>query len=117
MFVFGLCFVLLFFFLLYIRGEFGHTRPSHLVPAGHQLVPGGGANRLDVVVLQSDPCGGQFVQVRGADLGLVVAHVVPAEVVGQDEDDVRLPSRHEGGGTGEECGQDHVLRQASHFIH
>lgn len=66
---------------------------THLVPAGHQLVSGGGAQRLDVVVLQADPRGGQLVQVGCPDLGLVVAHVVPAIVICQDEDDVRLGSR------------------------
>lgn len=102
---------------LEVRSAFGHTSPSHLVPAGHQLVPGGSAHRLDVVVLQSNPCRGQFVQVRRADLGFMVAYVVPAEVVGQDEDDVRLSSRHEGRETGEEQGKDHGLRQASSSIH
>lgn len=63
---------------------------SHLVPAGEQLVPGGAAQRLDVVVLQTDPVFGQFVQVWGPDLGLVIAHIMPAEVIRQHHHDVGL---------------------------
>lgn len=103
--------------MLKTPSAFGHLRPSHLVPSGHQLVPRGGAHRLDVVVVKSNPCRGQFVQVRRADLGLVVAYVVPAEIVRQDEDDVRLSSRHEGGERSEERGKDHGLRDAHPFMH
>lgn len=75
---------------------------EYLVPAGHQLVPGGRAQRLDVVVLQADSSGGQLVQVRGSDLGAVVADIVPAEVISQDEDDVRLLGRGQNRNTNQE---------------
>ena len=75
---------------------------EYLVPAGHQLVPGGGAQRLDVVVLQADSSGRQLVQVRGSDLRAVVSDIVPAEVISQDEDDVRLLGRGQNRNTNEE---------------
>ncbi|TNN37435.1 hypothetical protein EYF80_052398 [Liparis tanakae] len=59
----------------------------HLVPPGHELVPGRCAQGLDVVVIQPDSSCRQLVQVRGDDLRVVIADIVPTEVIRQDEDD------------------------------
>lgn len=88
----------------------------HLVSSGHELVPGGGAQRLHVVVLQADPPGRQLVQVRRPDLGSVVAHIVPAEVIRQDEHDVRPPGGRKCRETCEEDGHDEPELRAG-FLH
>lgn len=62
---------------------------SDLVAAGHQLVPGRSAQRLDVVVLQPNPALGQVVQMRSPDLRAVVAHIIPAEIIRQNQHDIR----------------------------
>lgn len=62
---------------------------SDLVAAGHQLVPGWSAQRLDVVILQPNPALGQPVQMRSPDLRAVVAHIIPAVIIRQNEHDIR----------------------------
>lgn len=60
----------------------------NLIPACDELAAGRRAQRLDIVVLQPDPLRGQFIQRRAADLPAVVADVIEALVVGQNEDDM-----------------------------
>lgn len=65
---------------------------AYLVAAGEQLAPRWRAQRLRVVVVQQHSAGRQRVQVRRADFRAVEAHVVPAQVVRQHEDEVRRPA-------------------------
>jgi hypothetical protein len=62
----------------------------YLIAAGHELTAGRGTYRLHVVVLQAHALLRQFVKGRGFDLRLVVADVVVAVVVREDQHDVRL---------------------------
>jgi hypothetical protein len=72
---------------------------AHGVAPGQEGGAGGGADGLDVELLQADAGGGELVDVRRLDFASVVADVLPAEVVGEEEDDVRP-----GGGVGS-CGE------------
>ena len=58
------------------------------VAAGHERRPGRRALGGDVVLAQLEPLRRQTVDRRSEGPAAVVAHVAPAEVVGQDEEDV-----------------------------
>ena len=59
------------------------------VPAGHQGHPGGGALSHDIVVAEESSALGKLIHVWSVDLRVVVAHVSPALIIGQDDYDVR----------------------------
>ncbi len=61
------------------------------IAAGQQGGPGWRAHRLNVVLLQLRPGGGEAVESGRLDVRPVEAHVLPAQVVGDDEEDVGLP--------------------------
>ena len=63
------------------------------VPAGHQGHPGGGALSHDVVVGEQGSVLGKVIHVWSVDLGVVVAYVSPALVIGQDNDHIGLGSK------------------------
>ena len=58
------------------------------VSAGHQGRPGGGADGLDVALLEDDPGRGQPPQGGGQDVGVVPGHVIVAQVIRYYQDDV-----------------------------
>jgi hypothetical protein len=65
----------------------------HRVASGHQGGTGRRTDRLYVKLLEFRTPGGQLVQVRGLDRPAMPAHVAPAEVVGEEIDDVGLARR------------------------
>lgn len=73
-----------------IGGALGVCVGCCTVPAGHELAPGGAAERLHVVILQFDSLRCQPVQCRGFDLGAVVPNIPEALIIHQDKNDVRL---------------------------
>jgi len=75
------------------------------IAAGHQRGARRRAHRLRVELVHPRATAGQLVDGRRADVGAVVAHVLPAEVVGHDVDDVGLLRR----GVGRRC--QHECRQ------
>src|SRR5579885_524685 len=58
-----------------------------------------GASGIDIMSLQSDTCRSQFVEMRCTNLRIVIADVAPAQVVGNEQEDIRrllrLVCRHE----------------------
>jgi hypothetical protein len=63
---------------------------AHRVAAGHQGGPRRRADGQDVELLQLRAGRGELVEVRRLVLALVPADVGPAEVIGEEDDDVRL---------------------------
>ena len=61
-------------------------------PPGEEGRPAGGALGLDVVLLEDDALVSQVLQVGGDDGGVVPGHVIVAQVICQDEDNVRRTS-------------------------
>ena len=69
-------------------------RATPRVPAGHQRVPAGGADRGGRVAIgRPHPLGGQPIDVRGRNGRAVATQVAPAHVVGEDQDHVRPAGR------------------------
>lgn len=62
------------------------------IPPGEEGGPAGGALGLDVVLLEDDALVSQVLQVGGDDGGVVPGHVIVAQVICQDEDNVRRTS-------------------------
>ena len=84
---------------------------AEVVLAGHELHPGGGAERLREGVAEEHAFGGEAVEVgRFVGLAAVAAQAFVAEVVGQDEEDVGafgLGAERGGGESGEEAAPVH----------
>lgn len=73
------------------------------VAAGEQGGAGGAAAGAVVELGEADAAIGEFLEVGGGDFAAVGADVGVAEVVGEDDDEVRAPAaRRGGGGAGEE---------------
>ena len=73
-------------------------KPGWATPC-HQGHPRRITHRINIVLLHPDSAVSHPIQVGGLDLRAMVAHVPPAQVVGQDEDDVgsgRRVSSHPG---------------------
>lgn len=57
----------------------------------HERCPGWCTDRRHIVTIQYDALIGQFIDVWSGDLGRTVkAYVIPAQVVSNDHDDIRL---------------------------
>ena len=63
------------------------------VDSGEQRGPGRRAHRVDVEVGEAHPLGRQAVDLGGLDLAAEASDVAEADVVDEDEDDVRAPRR------------------------
>ena len=63
---------------------------SAWVPACEKGNPGGCALSHDIVVGEQSTTIGEFVDVRGVHLWVVVAHITPSLVIGQDNDYIGL---------------------------
>ena len=72
--------------------DVAHAGPMR-VHAGQQRRPRRRAHRRRVVVGEPQPALGEGIQVRRGDLGAVAAEVAVAEVVGEDDHDVRRTGR------------------------
>ena len=76
-------------------------------PSGEERRSGGAAQRKRVVAIQFDALANEAVNVGRADLAAVIAHVIPAEVVGQHEHDVRIGRGDERQGEAKESTNQH----------
>ena len=74
-----------------VRHQLGHVTETDQVVVGarHQDRAGGRTEGRRVVAGQADAAGGQFIQVGRVDLGTEGTNVVVAEVVGDNQQDVR----------------------------
>ena len=62
---------------------------AHRVTPGQQRRARGRADGLNVKLLQPRTSGGKLVEVRCLDLAAVPAHIGPAEIIGEEKNDVR----------------------------
>ena len=58
------------------------------VPAGQESRPGGSADLLTVGLLQYEALLGQLLHPGGGHLRVVPGHVVPAQIIGQNKNDI-----------------------------
>src|SRR5690606_9605395 len=72
------------------RIDCSHRPVADGVTAGHQPRAGGRADRVNVKAFELDAFGGELVDVRRPYFAAVEADVVKTEIVGEQDDDVRL---------------------------
>ena len=73
-----------------LHDDGGLQAVAHRIAAGHQCCAGRRAEGLRGKLLELQPLGGELVDIRGLDVRAVKADVLPAQIVGDDVDDVRL---------------------------
>ena len=80
----------------------------------HESTPAGGADGVNIVVVEDDPGVGQAVNVGGWDLvGAMEANIIPAQVIRHYDDNVGRLAPDNGHQTQQYCEHDHcgVIRE------